>query len=222
MSSELRNRKLFASNFSYVELGEFAYTVECILKFGVEVLSLTIIRLRGDENLPAYPQQRSGKRLGDHYLVPGIQRPGLFEGNVKSDHGRSGGAGQQHRTWFGYVSRTTGPVDGEGHGRVLCDFFPHSEQRTDRAPAAGAADFHKTKFANNAARPFAVEAVTAHDSNLQMAPEVNCREDTVMPEGKDHWASIKCGRSSFFERNCDSQCRTYQADDKRSCPCNQI
>src|ERR1700674_49704 len=105
---------------------------------------------------------------------------------MEGHHGRSGGPRQQHRPGLGHKAWTPRTVDGERHRRSLLDFAAHAEERAHRATAARSANLYEAKFPNDAAGPFAVEAIAAHDPDLLVAPNKDRGKDAGMPKRHNH------------------------------------
>ena len=134
----------------------------------------------GDQR--TYAHQRAREWLGNQQAIPGIQSPFTVDGYVEYRHGNPRRTCQQHRAGLGEESRALGTVDRKRHGVARLNFLTHAEQTAHRPTTARTANRHKTKAPDHAGSKFAIETGAAHHPDIEIAPQVGCRESALVPK----------------------------------------
>src|SRR5207237_1100509 len=137
---------------------------------------------------------------------------------MKGDHRRASAAGKHHWTGLRHISRPLRPVDGESHCPALLEFAAHSEQRTHCTFRTRSTHFHEAKLLHDPSRVFPVEAVAAHDADLQIAAPVHGWNHAVVPEGIDEWPFSEALGRTFFPRYREADGRPENPDGEVSGP----
>ena len=97
--------------------------------------------------------------------------------------GTSGGAGQQHRTFFGDEARTAWAVDGEGRAAAVNHERVHLQQAALASAGTGAAYRYIAEAANDARDELAVVALAGEDGEIPVAENPGRSQNTTVPEG---------------------------------------
>src|SRR5262245_18668055 len=143
-----------ASDFVHVGFGESLHTVKSRLQALVVVLNLlgrNIFRYRNERT---HAHESFGEGLWNQESVPGMEDPGLFQGDMKDRHGNARGSGKENRAGLGDEPRAPRSVDGECDGPALRDLSTQPEQAANGALATRSANGNETKAANHAGREF--------------------------------------------------------------------
>src|SRR5205823_13056870 len=107
---------------------------------------------------------------------------------MKGHHWSARGSRQHNRARLCKVAGATWAVNRKRYSCALLNFPAHAQHSPHSTVAARPTNLHETEFSDNAARILPVKAIAAHHANLQVPPDVNRREDAVMPERQNHRA----------------------------------
>src|ERR1700723_1876905 len=183
-SSSVSVREFCGSHSVHIPFGEFADAVKRILQFLLIVLEVFVAGIwrYGDELAEAH--QDAGERFWNDEAVPGIQDPGVFDGDVEHAHGNCGRARQGYRAGLYFVARAAGAIDAEGDRPAFLQGAAQAEQGAHGVAAAGAFDGDESEFVDDGSHVFAIVAVAAHHANPNVAEEIRRGDDARVPKRK--------------------------------------